>query len=541
MSILSGMFAGFAYSSIVPLVLIAIQSESDLATDSEPFYLGSFEITTPKIALVFLIVCLIVLICRTASIVLLERVGFDAAKKLRIFLYGRISKMPTKNLEDIGPSRLMSLLFADVPQLIAGAGVFPMIMINVFTCIGLLGFLFYLNMELLIIVIGVMLFGVFTYRIPISYASRFSRKSREVVDKIQEGVRGLIYGAKELKLNNGKRISYCDEELYRHEEERANLRKKSSILMVGGRTYGDILTFLLVGLIAFVILNFYELTAETVVSIVMVILYLSAPIGNLLNSIPAVIQGNVSYKKVLKLLSEMSEENVEEASEAIEFDSVSLKSVSFEYNDSGDHERKFKVGPIDLNLKAGEIVFLVGGNGSGKTTLGKILSLHYPDVEGQIHFGATKVTPSTLDACRQNISATFSDYFLFTKLFGFDPEVVHSIANDYIRAFSLDGKVSVKDGYFSTTKLSSGQRKRLALLVAIIEERKLYIFDEWAADQDPEFKDIFYNKILPSLRDAGKIVVAITHDSYYFHVADRVINLQEGRILNEGRVSMLNS
>lgn len=99
-----------------------------------------------------------------------------------------------------------------------------------------------------------------------------------------------------------------------------------------------------------------------------------------------------------------------------------------------------------------------------------------------------------------------------------------------MRQLNLDNKVQVENGKFSTIVLSQGQGKRLALLTAYLEKRPIYLFDEWASDQDPFFRDVFYEKILLNLKQQGKTVLVISHDDRYFHLADRVIKLDYGKI-----------
>jgi putative ATP-binding cassette transporter len=100
-----------------------------------------------------------------------------------------------------------------------------------------------------------------------------------------------------------------------------------------------------------------------------------------------------------------------------------------------------------------------------------------------------------------------------------------------LRWLALDHKVRVTDQRLSTTDLSQGQRRRLALLTAYLEDRPFYVFDEWAADQDPHYKQIFYTELLPELRARGKGVAVITHDDRYFHLGDRIVKLHDGQIV----------
>jgi len=95
----------------------------------------------------------------------------------------------------------------------------------------------------------------------------------------------------------------------------------------------------------------------------------------------------------------------------------------------------------------------------------------------------------------------------------------------YLEKLQLHHKVSVSNQRLSSTSLSRGQRKRLALLAAYLEDKPIMIFDEWAENQDPEFKQVFYNQLLPELKSRGKLVIVITHEAQFFHLADRVLKL----------------
>ena len=91
--------------------------------------------------------------------------------------------------------------------------------------------------------------------------------------------------------------------------------------------------------------------------------------------------------------------------------------------------------------------------------------------------------------------------------------------------------MSYADGRFSTLDLSTGQRKRLAMVAALLDDKPIYIFDEWAADQDPGFRRYFYEGLLGELKARGKTVLAVTHDDRYFGVADRVVKRGEGGVV----------
>lgn len=195
-----------------------------------------------------------------------------------------------------------------------------------------------------------------------------------------------------------------------------------------------------------------------------------------------------------------------------------------------NRDRGFLLGPINLSIRAGEITYIVGGNGSGKSTLAKLITGLYIPQSGSIYLDGIQISDRNREWYRQHFSAIFTDFYLFDRCLGFDPSDLDRKVESYLKRLQLDHKVQVKDGVLSTTNLSQGQRKRLALLTAYIEDRPIYLFDEWASDQEPLFRDFFYKEILLELKERGKAVVVITHDDRYFHLADHIIKLDYGKV-----------
>src|SRR6185312_9169737 len=196
----------------------------------------------------------------------------------------------------------------------------------------------------------------------------------------------------------------------------------------------------------------------------------------------------------------------------------------------------FTVGPLNLELKRGEMVFLVGGNGSGKTTVLKLLTGLYLPQRGGLRVDDTAIARHNVQAYRELFSTVFSQFHLFDSLYGLEgvePERVAAV----LEALELQDKTRFENGRFTELDLSTGQRKRLALAVCLLEDREIMIFDEWAADQDPHFRRHFYESVLPGLQAQGKTIIAVTHDDRYWHLADRVIRMDFGKLQSESEAA----
>ena len=193
-------------------------------------------------------------------------------------------------------------------------------------------------------------------------------------------------------------------------------------------------------------------------------------------------------------------------------------------------EAGFLLGPIDLTMKSGELIFIVGSNGSGKSTLAKLMTGLYAPQSGEILLDGLPVNETNIEWYRQHFATTFADVYLFDRYLGLEDRQLDPEIQKYLQEFQLDRKVRVTNGVLSTIDLSQGQRKRLALLTAFLEDRPIYLFDEWAADQDPAFREIFYAQMLIELKKRNKLVIVITHDDRYFHLADRILKLNYGRV-----------
>ena len=542
LSITLGALAGISYALLIPLILTALEAEGTLfeAVDGKNDMFLSFEIANGSFAAMFAGTCLFIWFARTCSQVILTRVAMDVTTGLRIDMYKKINKAPIIALENIGSAKLIASLTTDVPRIVMGARVLPDLLINGITLVGMLTYLLYLNADVFWFVLQCIFFSIVIYKLPLMLAARYSRRSREYIDGLHGAIQGLINGAKELKLNNQKSEVYFEQELVKYEHLVLNSDKTGQSIYRFAVNFGDLVSFFVIGAVAFVFVNYHSISSQELIGVIMVLLYIAGPIAILLSFMPQLAMSQISLKKVDKLFSQLPVEEVtvepqagqESAQQSLNnWQTLKFKDVVYQY---GNNDKGFKIGPLNFEIKRGELTFIVGGNGSGKSTLSKLITQHYLPVDGEVYFDDKLINSGNLGAARQCISAIYSDYHLFNRILQNDDEQkLKAKIEQYLVSLKIDHKVSYANGEFSTLNLSDGQKRRLALLVAYIDDKDLYLFDEWAADQDPVFKDIFYNDILSELKAQGKAVVVISHDDRYFRLADQLIVMDEGQIVKD--------
>lgn len=482
----------------------------------------------------FVGLCVLVPVTRFSSEALLIRLGQGAICNLRLQMSRRILAAPLRHLEELGAHRLLATLTDDIPAITNALTFIPIFCINVVIVVGCLVYLGWLSLPVLLAVLGFMVVGIASYQLPIMKALHYHRLAREESDNLYQHFRALTSGVKELKLHRQRREAFLTTLLQPTVE---TLRRNNLIgvsIFIVAVSWGQILFFIVIGLLLFELSGRLSLDAHVLRGCTFVLLYMMTPLEVILGALPNLGRAGIALKKVEKLGLSLKTKSVEDSpattpAPLAHWGSLELSGVMHTYHREKENS-SFIIGPIDLTFKPGEMVFLTGGNGSGKTTLVKVLIGLYAPEAGEIRLNGQAVTDQTREFYRQHFSVVFSDFFLFESLLGIEARELDAKARDYLIQLQLDHKVQVKDGELSTTDLSQGQRKRLALLAAYLEDRPIYIFDEWAADQDPLFKEIFYLQLLPELKARGKTVFVISHDDRYYHVADRLIKMDYGSI-----------
>jgi putative pyoverdin transport system ATP-binding/permease protein len=514
-AVICGVLSGAASTGILYLINHALAGPDSEARQLFWGYIG---------------LCLVVPVARVASALIVASLGLRAACEMRLDLSRRILAAPLRRLEELGSHRLLVALTDDIGAITNALGQVPGLFTNSAIVVCSLVYLGTLSPRILLVVLGFLVVGVVTYQLPLLAAVRRQRLVRETEDDMFKHFRGVTQGTKELKLRSSRREAFLDQmrttvSLFRDQQFAVTK------IFVSAASWGSLLFFVTVGLLLFYIPAWVVVPRPVAIAYVLVLLYMMTPLQLLLNALPMLVQANVSVSKVERLgisLLSVAEPPGEAALPAASWERLELVGVTHSYRE--DEESVFSVGPIDMTIHRGQVVFLVGGNGSGKTTLAKLLIGLYTPEAGEIRLDGLPITEANREEYRHKFSVVFSDFFLFESLLGIESPDLDDQVRGYLEKLHLKHKVRIQGGHLSTTELSQGQRKRLALLTAYMEDSPIFVFDEWAADQDPEFKKIFYYQLLPELKRRGKTVVVISHDDGFYHVGDRVIKLVDGHV-----------
>ncbi|POR46310.1 putative ATP-binding cassette transporter [Paraburkholderia eburnea] len=513
-ALLISLSSGLANAALVALINQALRASAE-----ELLALG----------LRFAWLALFVLATRVGSQTLFMYLGQRAKARLRMQAIRRITAASYGDLEHCGASRAIGALTQDLDSIVIFFISLPSIVMQGAVIAGCLIYLGMLSSPILVFAFIVLGVGSWGTHLVSTRALTHLRASREREDSLLSQFRALFDGAKELKLHRARSDAFVDRDIAPHVEAVRRQRTRGYVLHAVAASWGNLLLFAFVGLTIFVLAHAFHADAHVMSGYALVFLYLIMPVEGLLAALPSIGSARIAFERVARLETALPpEQSAPPAAAHVSFASIAFEHVEHRY--MRDHDDGFfTLGPLDLTLDAGELVFLVGGNGSGKTTFAKLLVGLYAPESGRILVDGAPVTASDRAAYRQRFSVVFSDFHLFDSLLGL-PAQSEENARALLVALQLDHKVRIENGAFSTLALSQGQRKRLALLVAVLEDRPFYVFDEWAADQDPEFKEVFYRTLLPQLKARGKTVLVITHDDRYFPLADRIIKLDSGRL-----------
>jgi len=517
-----GVLSGVLSAGVLALINYVLHHPSD---HSSQVMLGFVVLVAGKI------------LSNLGSQLLLVRFSQDTILDLSLSLCAKIVRAPLRRSEQRGAANTLVILTDDVSWVTWAIQCFPQLIMNVAMVLGCGVYLVWLSWGVFLGVVGVTVIGALGYRWLHTSARSVISESRAARSELFQHFRSLTDGLKELLMHQARRQEFVNQEVRGAAELYRNANIEATRRQALSEVWTQLSFYSLIGFIVFLFPSVVAVSPEALTGYIVAVLYMMGPIWSVIGSMPTIERGQVALENIERLgvsldVGPTDAQTIEVARvEVGGLPVVQWNEVVFSYGEEKGVEMPFSLGPISLDLHPGELVFVIGGNGSGKTTFVKVLSGLYRPSQGHVTLAGTMIADENREWYREHFSVVFSDFHLFNKLLGQSDADTERLASEYLRLLHMDQKVTVRERAFSTLDLSQGQRKRLALVTAYLEDRPIYVFDEWAADQDPQYKEIFYKTLLPDLRERGKLVIVITHDDRYFHLGNQVIKLEDGKVV----------
>ncbi|WAM49383.1 multidrug ABC transporter permease/ATP-binding protein [Vreelandella venusta] len=492
--------------------------------------LGTF--TDPwRILPEFLGLVALLLAITLASQLALTTLGHHFVYRLRGQLIKRILDTDIERIEQIGSARLLASLSSDVRYITVAFVRLPELVQGGVLTVGATAYLVWLSPTMLMVTALWVIFTILVGMRLVAKVYRHMAKLRDSEDRLYADYQSVIEGRKELALNRDRaewlyRDVYTpDAEAYRHHIIRGDTYHLSAV------NWFNIMMLGAIGVVFFLANGLGWASAQVATTFSLTLLFLRAPLIQAIGAFPPLINARVAFEKISALDLAEHRDSFDSGKQHHDWQEVMLEQITYRYP-TEEARSGFAIGPIDLTLKRGEVVFLIGGNGSGKSTLARLLTGLYQPQSGCVRVDGRPLQEDDWKTYRQHFSAIYTDLHLFDRLMGpagESPDAV--LIEEWLKALGMHTKLDFDGDRVTNANLSQGQRKRLAMLLAVAEQRDLLLLDEWAADQDPQFRRVFYRELLPQLRALGKTLVVISHDDHYFDQADRLLEMRQGQLV----------
>ncbi|MEP7308328.1 MAG: cyclic peptide export ABC transporter [Acidobacteriota bacterium] len=512
--------SGFANAAILAIINVAARRAGFSALNLQYF-------------LMFVVAMALYIVCLRVSSREMSRVMIDVVHRIRLRVADKVQASELLILESIGRNRILSAvtqeatIIADSGSAIIGGLQAAIVVFFAFFYIAFLSRpAFFLT--LLTSVLGIV---IVQQSRALSRQWMKATKSKEV--EFLNYTTHAIEGFKETKLN-AKRRADLRQDLQRCSTAITELRIKTENLATGNTILAQSTFYVLIASVVFILPPLIPTYTQVIVEITTAILFIIGPLKLIVGLVPYFAMCNEATRAIVGLEQALDEGHaIANHGEPVplpllppRFRTLALEDVRFAYKN--DSSEIFAIGPLSFSVEAAEIVFIIGGNGSGKSTLLKVLAGLYPPDSGNLLIDGVPLAHVDTQSYRELFAAIFADFHLFERLYGL-LGTDQAVVSDLLKQMQLEGSVRVVRDRFTTLDLSTGQRKRLALVVSLLDHKPLLVFDELAADQDPEFRRFLYEELLPGLKAHGTTVIAATHDDRYFHVADKVIKMEYGK------------
>ncbi|MGE6390622.1 multidrug ABC transporter permease/ATP-binding protein [Psychrobacter pacificensis] len=509
----------------------------------------------------FALLVLLLLVTTFVSQYALTCLGHKFVYELRTKLVKQIIDTTVPQIDHLGSARLLASLSTDIQSITVAFVRMPELVQGVILSIGVGLYLGWLSLPLLLIVMFWIAMTIWISTLLVKHVYTHLTKLREINDVLYQDYQSIIEGRKELALNQHRAEKLYTDDFLAHAKSYEKTVTKSDTFHLSAVNWSNIMMFASIGVI-FAISNYLGISMGIATTFSLTILFMQSPLLHAVGAYPTLQTAQVALDKIQSLELAEYQPLFRTDNTSQHWQTISLTDVNYRYNvsnnsvsnasdnannssvsNSNDTDAQTLIAKdsdhsgnilkdVNLTLQRGDVVFLIGANGSGKSTLAKIITGIFTPTTGAVTIDKQPVDSQNNADYRQLYSAIFSDQHIFKQLIGRQGrQPDEALVNAWLHKLDLQDKISVADNQLSTDKLSQGQRKRLAMLIAVAEQKDILLLDEWAADQDPAFRRVFYQTLIPELKALGKTLFIISHDDGYFEHADRLLLMKQGRLI----------
>ncbi len=474
----------------------------------------------------FLGLLLLLMVVTLGSQLALTTLGHHFVFRLRGEFIKRILDTQIEKVERAGSASLLAGLTSDIRNITIAFVRLPELVQGIILTFGSAAYLAWLSGKMMMVTALWMALTIWGGFVLVARVYRHMATLRETEDKLYHDYQTVLEGRKELTLNR-ERAEYVFNQLYlpdarkyRHHIIRADTFHLSAV------NWSNIMMLGAIGLVFWMANSLGWANTAVAATYSLTLLFLRTPLLSAVGALPTLLSAQVAFNKLNTFSLAPYRADFPQPEPHPHWQTLELRDVCFHYPDNS-----FAVGPINLTLQRGELVFLIGGNGSGKSTLAMLLTGLYQPASGQILLDGQPLAADKPEDYRKLFSAVFTDVWLFDRLLGPGGQAAEpALVGQWMDYLKMTHKLQLDNGRIVDLKLSKGQKKRVALLLALAEQRDIILLDEWAADQDPHFRREFYQLLLPLMQHMGKTVFAISHDDHYFQHADRLLEMRSGQL-----------
>ncbi|HED6241887.1 ABC transporter ATP-binding protein YojI [Enterobacter sp. BIDMC92] len=474
----------------------------------------------------FLALLMLLMAVTLGSQLALTALGHHFVFRLRSEFIKRILDTHVERIEQLGSASLLAGLTSDVRAITIAFVRLPELVQGIILTFGSAAYLAWLSSKMLAVTalwIAITIWGGFVL---VSRVYKHMAVLRETEDKLYNDYQTVLEGRKELTLNRERaehifnNLYIPDAREYRHHIIRADTFHLSAV------NWSNIMMLGAIGLVFWMANSLGWADTNIAATYSLTLLFLRTPLLSAVGALPTLLSAQVAFNKLKKFDLAPFNPEFPRPQAFPNWQTLELCNVTFRYQDNA-----FSVGPINLTIHRGELLFLIGGNGSGKSTLAMLLTGLYQPQSGEILLDGKALSAEKPEDYRKLFSAVFTDVWLFDHLLGPEGQQANpALVEKWLAQLQMSHKLELQDGKILNLRLSKGQKKRVALLLALAEERDIILLDEWAADQDPHFRREFYQVLLPLMQQMGKTIFAISHDDHYFIHADRLLEMRDGKL-----------